>query len=205
MSQETPTTTKSEVPQSGGWIKYAVEYGPLALFFISYKIWGLMPATAVLVAASVVATVVGYIRAGRLPWAPIITTVIVVLFGGLTLVFHNDTFIKMKPTVVYTLFALTLWGGLLFRKPLMERLMGASIKMDHIGWRKLEARFALFCVGMAVLNEIVWRTQTENFWVYFKVGSIFLTLLFMATQLPMIKRHLLPDPAESESKGAPGE
>jgi intracellular septation protein len=205
MSQENPTATKPEPDKSGGWIKPAVEYGPIVLFFISYKIWGLMPATAVLIAASVAAVAIGFIRAGRLPWAPIITTVIVVLFGGLTLIFHNDTFIKMKPTAVYALFALTLWGGLLFKKPLLERLIGAGLKMDHLGWRKLEARFALFCAGMAALNEIVWRTQTENFWVNFKLGSIFLTFLFMATQLPMIKRHLLPDPAESEGKGAPGE
>ncbi|WP_395020842.1 septation protein A [Dongia sp.] len=202
MSQQ---SSKPEAPKSGGWIKPAVEYGPIVLFFISYKIWGLMPATAVLVAASVAATIVGYLRAGRLPWAPIITTAIVVVFGLLTLIFHDDTFIKMKPTVVYTLFAATLWGGLLLKKPLMERLMGTSLKMDHAGWRKLEARFALFCAGMAVLNEVVWRTQTENFWVNFKFGSIFLTFLFMATQLPMIKRHMLPDPAESESKGAAGE
>jgi intracellular septation protein len=195
MSEESPVSTKSEPPKSEGWIKYAVEYGPIALFFISYKAWGLMPATAVLIAASVAATIIGYLRAGRLPWAPIITTVIVVVFGGLTLIFKNDTFIKMKPTVVYTLFAVTLSAGLLFKKPLMERLMGASLKMDQTGWRKLEARFALFCVGMAVLNEIVWRTQTEDFWINFKVfGSILLTFLFMATQLPMIKRHMLPEP-----------
>jgi intracellular septation protein len=193
MSQEKPSTTKPAAAQ--GWIKHTVEYGPIVLFFLSYLKWGLMTATAVLVAASVAATIIGFIRARRLPWAPIITTVIVVVFGGLTLIFHNDTFIKMKPTVVYTLFAVTLWGGLLFRKPLMERLMGASLKMDHPGWRKLEARFALFCIGMAILNEIVWRTQTEKFWVYFKVSSFLLTFLFMATQLPMIKRHMLPDEA----------
>jgi len=204
MNQEGPTTMKPAASQ--GWIKYAVEYGPIVLFFISYKIWGLMPATAVLVAASVTAVIIGYMRARRLPWAPIITTVIVVVFGGLTLIFHDDTFIKMKPTVVYALFAVILWGGLLFKKPLIERLMGTSLKMDHAGWRKLEARFALFCIGMAVLNEIVWRTQTQDFWVNFKViGSILLTFLFMATQLPMIKRHMLPDPAESETKGTAGE
>lgn len=199
MSQESP---KPEAPKSGGWIKSAVEYGPIVLFFIAYKVWNLQVATAVLIAASVVAVIVGYLRAGRLPWAPIITTAIVVLFGGLTLIFHDDTFIKMKPTVVYTLFALTLWGGLLFKKPLMERLVGTSLKMDHAGWRKLEARFALFCAGMAVLNELVWRTQSEDFWVNFKFGSIFLTFLFMATQLPMIKRHMLPDPGEAEAGGA---
>jgi len=205
MNQQSPIA-KPEARRSEGWVKHAVEYGPIALFFLTYKFaGGLMPATAVLVAASVVATIVGYMRAGRLPWAPIVTTAVVVVFGGLTLIFHDPVFIKMKPTVVYMLFALTLWAGLLFKKPLMERLMGATLRMDHAGWRKLEARFALFCVAMAVLNEIVWRTQTEDFWVNFKFGSIFLTFLFMATQLPMIKRHMLPDPAENETKGAAGE
>jgi intracellular septation protein len=199
--------SEAQPPKSSqGWIKYAVEYGPIVLFFITYKVWGsLIPATAVLIVASVIAVGVGFVRAGRLPWAPIITTVIVVLFGGLTLIFHDETFIKMKPTAVYTLFALTLWFGLLFKKPLLERLIGAGLKMDHAGWRKLEARFALFCVGMAVLNEIVWRTQSEDFWVNFKLGSVLLTFLFMATQLPLIKRHMLPDPAESQAKGAPSE
>lgn len=197
MTDQTTKPAKSE-----GWIKHAVEYGPIVLFFLTYKFGGgLMPATAVLIAASVAAVAVGFIRARRLPWAPIITTIIVVVFGGLTLIFQNDTFIKMKPTVVYTLFAVTLWGGLLFKKPLLERLIGAGLKMNHAGWRKLEARFALFCAGMAVLNEIVWRTQSEDFWVNFKFGSIFLTFLFMATQLPMIKRHMLETP-ESDAKDA---
>jgi intracellular septation protein len=203
MRPENQSTTKPAAAKSSGWIKHAVEYGPIVLFFISSKIWGLMPATAVLIAASVVAVTVGLMRARRLPWAPIITTVAVCVFGGLTLIFHDDTFIKMKPTVVYALFTLTLWSGLLLKKPLLERLIGAGLKMDHAGWRKLEARFALFFAGMAVLNEIVWRTQTDDFWVNFKLGSIFLTFLFMVTQLPMIKRHMLPE--ESETKGAPGE
>lgn len=204
MSQGSPTV-KPETSKSPGWIKHAVEYGPIVLFFVTYKIWGFNPATAVLIAASVAAVIVGYMRARRLPWAPIITTIIVVIFGGLSLIFDDDRFLKMKPTIVYVLFAVTLWAGLLLRKPLMERLMGATLRLDHAGWRKLEARFALFCVGMAVLNEIVWRTQTQDFWVNFKFGSIGLTFLFMATQLPMIKRHMLPDPAESDTKGAAGE
>jgi intracellular septation protein len=193
MTDETTKPAKSE-----GWIKPTIEYGPVVLFFISYKIWGLMPATAVLIGASVVAVGFGYLRAKRLAWAPIITTVIVVVFGGLTLIFKNDTFIKMKPTVVYSLFAVTLWGGLLFKKPLLQRLIGAGLKMTDAGWGKLELRFAWFCAGMAVLNEIVWRTQTENVWVNFKLGSIGLTFLFMATQLPMIKRHMLDTDAEAK-------
>jgi intracellular septation protein len=196
--------THEDRSKKNGWIRPTVEYGPVVLFFIAYKIWGLMPATAVLIAASVVAVAFGYIRERRLALAPVVTTVIVALFGGLTLIFDNGIFIKIKPTVVYSLFAVSLWGGLLLKKPLLERLIGGGLKMDHMGWRKLEARYAMFCAFMAVLNEIVWRTQPEDIWVDFKFGSIALTFLFMATQLPMMRRHLLPDP-ESEAKGTASE
>lgn len=194
-----------ERPKSGGWIRPVVEYGPVVLFFVVLKIWGLMPATAVLIAASVLAVVFGYLRERRLAWAPVVTTVIVVLFGGLTLIFKDETFIKMKPTVVYTLFAVSLWTGLLLKKPLLERLIGGGLKMDHAGWRKLEARYAWFCAGMAILNEIVWRTQTTDIWGDFKLGSILLTFLFMATQLPMMRRHLLPETPAAEAREAEGD
>ena len=197
--------SQNDPAKSPGWIRPTVEFGPVVLFFISFKLWGMMPAIAVIVAASVFAIGFTYVRERRMAWAPVVTTAMAVVFGGLALIFNDDFFYKIKPTVVYCLFAITLWGGLIFKKPLLEHLIGSSLKMDHAGWRKLEGRYAAFCAVMAVLNEIVWRTQTENFWVNFKVGSSFLTLLFMATQLPMIKRHMLPDPAESETKGAVGE
>ena len=191
--QPKATTPRSAGAKSEGWIKPAVEYGPVLLFFIALKIWGLMPATGVLITASVLAVAFGYVRSRRLALAPIITTAIVVIFGGLTLIFKDETFIKMKPTVVYTLFAVSLWVGLLMKKPLLERLIGGGLKMDHAGWRKLEARYAWFCAVMAALNEIVWRTQSTDIWGDFKLGSILLTFLFMATQLPMIRRHMLPE------------
>lgn len=199
-------SVSNEPAKRNAWLRPTVEYGPVVLFFVVLKIWGLMPATAALIGASVLAVGFGYIRERRLAWAPVVTTVIVVVFGGLTLIFKDETFIKMKPTVVYTLFAVSLWVGLLLKKPLLERLIGGSLKMDHAGWRKLEGRYAMFCAVMAVLNEIVWRTQTTDTWGDFKLGSIFLTFLFMATQLPMMRRHLLPDPPpESEAKGAASE
>jgi len=187
---------RAEPPKKNGWIRPTVEYGPVVLFFIAFKIWGMMPATAVLVVASVLAVGFGYMRERRLALAPVVTTVIVVIFGGLALIFNNDTFVKMKPTVVYTLFAVALWVGLLLQKPLLERLIGGGLKMDHAGWRKLEARYGAYCAVMAVLNEIVWRTQSDDIWVDFKLGSIVLTFLFMATQFPMIKRHMLPEATE---------
>jgi intracellular septation protein len=197
---ESPKPAEKTTTKPASWIRPTVEYGPVIVFVVVLKIWGLMPATAVLIVASVLAVAFGYIRERRVALAPVVTTVLVVIFGGLTLIFHDEFFIKIKPTVVYVLFAVTLWTGLLLKKPLLERLIGGSLKMDHLGWRKLEGRYACFCAGMAVLNEIVWRTQTTDTWGNFKLGSIPLTILFMATQLPMIRRHMLPDPVEAEGK-----
>jgi intracellular septation protein len=189
-----------------GWVRPTIDYAPVILFFIAFRIWGLMPATAILVAASILAVVLGLVMGHRLAWAPIVTTAIVVVFGGLTLIFNDETFVKMKPTIVEGLFAVTLWIGLLLKRPLLQHLMGQGLKLDPAGWRKLEFRFALFCAGMAVLNEIVWRTQSTDLWVDFKLGLIGLTVLFMFTQLPLIKNHMLPDdrPTERDSAGIDG-
>jgi len=189
-----------------GWVRPTIDYAPVILFFISVKIWGLMPATAVLIAASILAIILGFVLGHRLAWAPLVTTAIVVVFGGLTLIFKDETFVKMKPTVVEGLFAVTLWIGLLLKRPLLQHLMGQGLKLDPAGWRKLEFRFALFCAAMAVLNEIIWRTQTTDIWADFKLGLIGLTFLFMFTQYPLIRRHMLPDdiPAEREASGIDG-
>ena len=177
----------------GAWLRPTVEYVPIVLFFIVAKAWGLMPATAVLIVASVAAVGYSYYRERRLAWAPVVTTAIVCVFGGLTLIFKDETFVKMKPTIVEGLFAVTLWTGLLLKRPLLQHVMGQGLRLDQAGWRKLEFRFALFCAALAVLNEIVWRTQSTDTWVNFKLSLIVLTMLFMATQLPMIRKHMLPD------------
>ena len=176
-----------------GWIRPVLEYGPVVLFFITFKIWGLMPATAILIAASVLAVACSYLLTHRLAWAPLVTTAIVVVFGSLTLIFQDETFIKMKPTIVEGLFAVTLWIGLLLKRPLLQHLIGQGLKMDPAGWRKLEFRFALFCAAMAIANELIWRTQSTDIWADFKLGLIGFTFVFMASQLPMIRRHMLPE------------
>lgn len=183
------------------WLKPSVDYGPLAIFFIAYLRWDLMTATGALIAATVVGLTLSLIIARRVPMMPLITAVIVGIFGGLTLWLQDETFIKIKPTIVEGLFSLVLFGGLLFGRPLLKPLMASAWPMDDLGWRRLTFRFACFFAAMAVLNEIVWRTQTTDFWVTFKVfGLMGLTLLFAVSQASLLSRHALP--LEEEEKKA---
>jgi intracellular septation protein len=172
------------------WLKYTVDYGPILAFFIAYKLSGLMAATLTLMIATAIATLLLYVVQRRLALMPIITLLVVGTFGGLTLWLHDDTFIKMKPTVIQGLFAAILFGGLIMKKPLIRYVMGSTLQMNDDGWRLLSLRFACFFAAMAVLNEIVWRTQPEGIWIDFKVfGIIGLTFLFILTQIPLIMRH----------------
>ena len=181
------------------WLKPSVEYGPLAAFFIAYMIYGLMPATAVLLAATALGLCLSLIFTRRVPWMPLITAVVVGVFGGLTLWFNDDTFIKMKPTIVQALFSVVLLGGLAVGRPLLKLLLGAAWPMDDRGWRRLTLRYGLFFAAMAALNEVVWRTQSTDFWVTFKVfGLIALTLLFALAQAPLMMRHHDAEEAASD-------
>lgn len=174
------------------WLKPTVEYGPLAAFFLAYVGYGLMPATAVLLVATALALVLSLVFSRRLPWMPLITAALVGLFGGLTLWFEDETFIKMKPTVVQAMFSGVLLGGLLFGRPLLKFLLGAAWPMDDVGWRRLTLRYGVFFAAMAALNEVVWRTQSTDVWVAFKVFGLFgLTLLFALSQAPLMTRHHL--------------
>ena len=180
------------------WLKPATEFGPLAVFFAFYLLFGLFPATAALIAATAVALVAAWLVERRVPLMPLITAVIVSVFGGLTLWLEDETFIKMKPTIVQALFAVILLGGLMAGKPLLKPLLGSAWRMDDVGWRKLTFRFAIFFSAMAGLNEIVWRTQSTDFWVAFKVfGIMVLTVLFAASQVFLLQRHA----AEPEGEG----
>ena len=128
---------------------------------------------------------------------PIVSAVIVVVFGGLTLVLQNETFIKLKPTIIYVLFGGVLLGGLAFGKPLLGMVFDSVFHLTDEGWRKLTLRWALFFFALAVLNEIVWRTQSTDFWVSFKVfGVLPLTFVFAALQYPLLKKYAAPEKAE---------
>jgi len=136
----------------------------------------------------------------------IVTAVIVIVFGTLTLVLHDETFIKMKPTIVYTLFAGVLGGGLLFGRSFIAIMFDQMFNLTPQGWRTLTLRWALWFFAMAVLNEIIWRTQSTDFWVNFKVfGMVPLTMLFAVTQMPLVKRYHLEPATLEESEAEAGD
>jgi intracellular septation protein len=171
-------------------LKLALELGPLVLFFIGNARWGIFPATAVFMVAILVALAISYALTRRLPAMALVSAVLVTVFGGLTLVLQDETFIKIKPTIIYALFGATLLAGLLMRKPLLELVFDSVFSLTEEGWRKLTLRWCLFFFGMAVLNEIVWRSTTTDFWVSFKLfGAVPLTFLFATLQYRLLMKH----------------
>jgi len=177
-------------PPPPRWLQPAVDYGPLAVFFVVYLAAGLMAATAAVIGASLLALALAWTLQRRVPLIPLITAAVVAVFGGLTLWLQDETFIKMKPTIVQALFAAILLVGLVFGRPLLKPLLGRMMPpMSEAAWRQFTLRYALFFIAMALLNELVWRTQSTDFWVTFKVfGLSGLTILFILTQMPFIAR-----------------
>jgi intracellular septation protein len=188
------------------WLQPAVDYGPLAIFFASYLAGGLMAATAAIIAASLVALGLAWSLQRRVPLIPLITAGVVAVFGGLTLWLQDETFIKMKPTIVQLLFALILLGGLALGRPLLKPLLGKMMPpLSDSAWRRFTLRYALFFIAMAALNEVVWRTQSTDFWVTFKVfGLSGLTILFILTQMPFIARETRTAEAAEGGSKPPG-
>ncbi len=188
------TTTKK--PQLNPLLKLALDLGPLALFFFANTRYGIFVATATFMVAVLAALAVSFAMTRQLPIMPVVTAVIVVVFGGLTLILHDATFIKVKPTIIYALFGAILIGGLIFKKPLLGVVFDSMFDLTDEGWRKLTLRWAIFFLVLAVLNEIVWRNTSTNVWVDFKVfGVTPLTLIFGALQVPLLKRYAI-EPAE---------
>ncbi len=183
------------------WLKPVVDYGPIAVFFAAYLKFGLMTATGSLMAATAAALVLSFAMVRRVAWMPLVTAAIVGVFGGLTLWLNDETFIKMKPTIIEGLFSAVLFAGLAVRRPLLKPLFGTAWAMDHEGWQRLSFRFAVFFAAMAVLNEIVWRTQSTDVWVLFKVfGLIGLTLAFAMAQIPLMTRHRVAEDAADSGR-----
>lgn len=181
------------------WLKPTVDFGPLAVFFAANFLYDLMVATAAVIVASSLAVVLWLIVARRLPVVPLVTALVVGTLGGLTLWLDDERFLKMKPTIVQGAFSLILFAGLALKRPLLRLIMDQAWSMDQEGWRRLTRRFAFFFAAMAALNELVWRTQSTDFWVTYKVfGILGLTVLFAMAQTPLMQRHHLADSGEAE-------
>ena len=174
--------------------KLLIDIGPLAVFFIFYTRSGLQSSILPFMVATVIAVLFSYILEKKIPIMPTVGAGIVLLFGGLTIYFDNDVFFKMKPTIINVLFAVILYGGILINKPLLKYLLGAALKLEEAGWKILTQRWIGFFIALAVLNEIVWRTQSTDVWVNFKVfGILPITFIFTMTQFPLIKKYQIED------------
>jgi intracellular septation protein len=190
MSGPTSAEPQPAKRQLGHGLKLALDLGPLVLFFFANSRYGIFAATAVFMVAILIALAISYALTRHLPVMPMVSAAVVVVFGGLTLILQDELFIKLKPTIIYLLFAGTLLGGLALRKPLLGMVFDSVFHLTEEGWRKLTLRWALFFLLLAVLNEIVWRTQSTDFWVSFKVfGVLPLTLVFALLQYPLLQKY----------------
>ena len=180
----------SENKQLNPMLKLLLDIGPLVLFFAANAKFGIYAATGAFMVAVLIALAVSYSLTRHIAIMPVVTAVIVLVFGGLTLILHDELFIKLKPTIIYVLFGGTLLVGLALGKPLLGLLFESVFHLTEEGWRKLTWRWALFFLLLAVVNEIVWRTQTTDFWVNFKLfGVVPLTFLFGALQYPLLVKY----------------
>lgn len=205
MAEENTAPAAAEKQPLNPTLKLALELGPVALFVLTYNfgdrfaaiagltgIWEkpIFLATAVIMVATLISIITSWALTRTLPAMPLVTMVVVSVFGGLTLYLQDDLFIKLKPTIINTLFGLTLLGGMVFGKSLLRVVMDAAFSMDEEGWAKLTWRWGVFFLFLAVVNEVVWRNFSESFWVGFKLwGMTGLTFIFVASQTPLMMRH----------------
>ena len=177
------------------FVKFLTDFGPLFIFFVVYYKGGknLIIAIPPLIVATLIAVIVVYFLEKKIPYIPLLGAILISLFGGLTIFFNNPIFIYLKPTVINILFAIGLIvGKLIFNKNFLKLFLKGSIKLEDTGWDKLLYRWVSFFIFLAILNEIVWRTQSEEVWINFKVWGILpITFIFTAFQIPLIKKYKL--------------
>ena len=174
--------------------KLIIDIGPLAVFFIFYTRSDLQSAILPFMIATVIAVLFSYTLEKKIPVMPTVGAIIILVFGGLTIYFDNDVFFKMKPTIINLLFAGILYGGIILKKPLLRYLLGAALKLQDEGWSILTKRWIGFFIALAILNEIIWRTQSTDIWVNFKVfGILPITFIFTITQFSVIKKYQIND------------
>ena len=178
-------------------IKFIADFGPLLVFFIIYfnNENDLKVAIPPFIFATLISIVVVFFLEKKIPIVPLTSGILISVFGGLTLYFDNKIFFYMKPTVINLLFAVTLFFGKYFtKKPLLKYLFNNTLRLENEGWKKLNNRWIWFFIFIAILNEIVWRTQTEAFWVNFKVwGLLPLSFIFVASQVSLLNKYKLKE------------
>jgi intracellular septation protein len=190
---ESQPSTQDGPAEAASWSKLIIELGPLLVFFGGNAWGGIFFGTAAFMVATLLSLAVARFRYHKVPVMPLVSAVIVFVFGGLTLYLQDETFIKLKPTIVYSMFAVLLAAGLLLRKPLLELLFGQAFTLSEDGWRKLTFRWTVFFVAMAIVNELVWRNFSTDAWVSFKAfGFLPLTVLFAIAQVPLMQRYGAP-------------
>ena len=175
------------------FLKFITDFGPLLIFFTIYYKSGnnLTAAIPPLIIATLIAVVIMYFVEKKIPYVPLIGGIVISLFGGLTLYFNNPIFIYMKPPIVNIIFAsILIISKIFFNKNFLKFFLQSAFQLNEIGWNKLNFRWAYFFIFLAILNEIVWRTQPETTWVNFKVwGMLPITFIFTGLQLPLINKH----------------
>ncbi len=188
----TETNDKIEASEPN-WLKPVVDYVPLIAFFGAYKYSDdIILATKVIIGVTALAIILSLLVARRVPVMPLVTAIVIGVFGGLTVYFQDDTFIKMKPTIIQCAFAIILGAGLLLKRVWLKPIFGGAIDMTENAWRTLTWRFVMFFFASAALNEIVWRTQSTDFWVSFKVfGLMGFSIVFILSQMPFISKHTI--------------
>ena len=181
------------LPVNKSFLKFLTDFGPLVIFFYYYYDSGkdLKIAIPPFIIATIIALAIVWVLEKKIPKIPLLSGVLITLFGGLTIYFDNPVFIYVKPTIINILFALALIFGRYFtNEPVLKKLMGNSVSLTDEGWEILNKRWIYFFFGLAILNEIVWRTQSEEFWVNFKVwGLLPITFIFTAFQIGLINKY----------------
>jgi intracellular septation protein len=174
-------------------VKIIIEAGPLVAFFLTNWLAGIFWGTAIFMAATAAALLLSWLLTRKLAVMPLISAGFVAVFGILTLWLHDDTFIKVKVTLINGLFGVLLLGGLLFGQTFLKFVMGEALKMTDEGWRALTIRWGIFFLCIALVNEVVWRSVSTDIWVNFKVALLPVTLVFALSQAPMMTKHMIQD------------
>lgn len=195
MTDDNSKNGNADQPEFDGrqLLKLAIELGPLVIFFVVNSRVDIYWGTGAFVAATLAALAASKTLFGKIPMMLLISAILVTVFGGLTIWLQDERFIKVKPTIIYTMSGMTLLAGLYFNKSLFKHVLGETLRLTDEGWRKLTFRWGSFFLILAILNEVVWRSVSTDTWVSFKLFGIFpLTMIFAVAQVGLMKRHELP-------------